>query len=83
MGAIQTTSSKPGIYQIGASGKNSQKRDTIINSKLSSYGIPGKIISQLIEKLQEQLAYHEQEVKEIKNQIDELNQFSENLINDD
>lgn len=78
VGTVRSTSKRIGTYKIGTGGGDSDRQDSS-QSKLSAYGVPGKILSQLIEENQKQLAYHEQQVETLRKQAEELMSLSKSL----
>jgi hypothetical protein len=79
LGATKTDGSELRNDEIGIGGEDSKEGDTAINGNFSGHGITGKTISQLINKLQQQLAYHKRETREIEQQIEDLSQFLKDL----
>jgi len=79
MGATAAPSRRARTYEIGVGGENSESGYSVIGSGISVHGIPGKILSQLVEELQKQLAYHRQQAEAIEKQIDELIELSESF----
>jgi hypothetical protein len=88
MGAVSTASAKHGSYEVGASGENSNESNTVVTGEGASTGISGKLVRQLVNENEKQLAYHEQQAKYHQQQseltrqrIEELKQIPENFAN--
>lgn len=86
VGVIPGLGGEPGDNKIGTSGKDSDERNTAFRTEWTPTGIPGKIISQLVDENQKQLAYHEQQAKYhqqqaelLKQRIEQLKQIPETL----
>lgn len=77
LGTSPGAGSEHGTYQVRVSGENSDQPNTSFSGQNSNAAIPGKIISQLIDENEKQLAYHEQQVELIKQRIRELKQIPE------
>lgn len=69
-------STEYGTNQITANGEDSDERDPNPSRSSSKNGISGKIVSQLIEETEKQLAYHEQQAELFKERLQELNQIN-------
>ncbi len=85
LGIIPGFGGELGNYKIGTSRKDSHESDTCFGERTDS-GISGKIVSQLIEENERQLAYHEeqcyyhqQQIKSIQDRIQNLKQIPESL----
>ncbi|MEH1992359.1 hypothetical protein [Nostoc sp.] len=79
LGIISGNSSEYGFNQIAVSREDSSEPNILIVGQWSNNGIPGKIISQLIEENEKQLAYHEQQAELIKSRIKQLKDIPESL----
>ncbi|WP_373525081.1 hypothetical protein [Nostoc sp.] len=85
LGVIPAFGRGHGDNQIGTSRKDSHQPDAAFGEWTDS-GIPGKIISQLIDENERQLAYHEeqfyyhqQQIKQVQDRIQSLKQIPETL----
>ncbi|MEH2320838.1 hypothetical protein [Nostoc sp.] len=79
LGTIPVLSSEHGLNQIPTSGEDSDQPNLPVIGQWSSNGIPGKIIGQLIDENERQLAYHEQQVELIKGRIKQLREIPESI----
>jgi hypothetical protein len=77
LATLPRTGAEYGTYQVGASREDSQASDTFVLGRESIEGIAGKLISQLINEAEKQLAYHDQQSQLLKSRIEELRQLSE------
>lgn len=77
LGTTQATSAGNGTYQVGASREDSQGTNTFILGGGSSEGIAGKLIGQLINETEKQLAYYDQQSQLLKSRLQELKEISE------
>lgn len=75
LGAFSTASTSDGIDQIGISREDSNESDTFVSGKQPDGSIPGKIISQLVDETEKQLAYHEQQAEILRERLKELKQI--------
>jgi hypothetical protein len=85
MGDVPAPSAKHGTYQIGVGGKDSNESNTVVTGEQSSVEIGGKLIRQLVNENERQLAYHkqqaeyhEQQAELLKQRIEDLRQIPEN-----
>lgn len=90
LGAIQFSSSEYGLDSFGTGREDSNKSDTYLTANISGSSISGKIISQLIDETeknlayhQKQLAYHAHEEKQLTYRLQELKQLIEGLVDVD
>lgn len=79
VGVTSTISPESRNDQIGVSGENSQQTNTFSSRKRSSSGITGKIVRQLIEETERQLAYYKTQATELEARLQELYELSEDL----
>lgn len=77
MGTLSGASAEHGTHPIRASRKNSNKSNTVVAGEGSLEGISGKIIGQLVEETDKQLAYHKEQIKALEERRRELQQISE------
>jgi hypothetical protein len=77
VGTFPAVSAEYGSYQVRTGREDSNKSDTFISGEQSIGEISGKIISQLINETEKQLAYHEEQAEVLRERIQELKQFSE------
>ncbi|MBN3924020.1 hypothetical protein [Nostoc sp. NMS4] len=83
MGAFPGTSSEYGSYKVGASREDSDKSNTVVTGGCTTSQIPGKLVSQLIDETEKQLAYYEEQVEVLKDRLKELKEIPENLTDVD
>jgi hypothetical protein len=79
LGSIPAGGSKHGVNTITVSGEDSCEPDTVVTGQQSDNGLPGKIVGQLFEENEKQLAYHQQQVEIIKARIESLRQVPQTL----
>lgn len=72
VGTVSRPSAESGTYQVGASRKDSNESNTLISGEQSIDSIPGKIIGQLVDETEKQLAYHEQQAEVLRERLREL-----------
>ncbi len=77
LGTASGTSSQHGSYSISIGRENSDTANILIANGESIRGVAGKIIRQLIEETEKQLAYHKEQVETLENRLRELNQSLE------
>ncbi|MFK0730025.1 MAG: hypothetical protein ACFKPT_25065 [Gloeotrichia echinulata GP01] len=75
MGDASRVSTEYGTNQITVDGEDSDERDPN-PSRSSKNGISGKIVGQLIEETEKQLAYYEQQAELLKERLQELKQIN-------
>ncbi|MEH2310741.1 MAG: hypothetical protein V7K35_04770 [Nostoc sp.] len=80
LGTLPRTSPKHGFNQITIGGKDSDEPNSLVIGQWSDNGISGKIIGQLIDENEKQLAYHEQQAELIKDRIKQLKEIPESLL---
>ncbi|WP_445629065.1 hypothetical protein [Nostoc sp. DSM 114167] len=78
LGTLSETSAEHGAYSLGTSGEDSNKRDSHTSRSFTNSSIPGKIISQLVDETEKQLAYHEEQAEILRNRLKELKEVSIN-----
>ncbi|MDZ8135137.1 MAG: hypothetical protein RM049_07510 [Nostoc sp. DedQUE04] len=76
MGTLSETSAEPGTYSLGTSGEDSNKRDSHTSRSFTNNSIPGKIISQLVDETEKQLAYHEEQAEILRDRLKELKEVT-------
>nr|WP_242037847.1 hypothetical protein [Tolypothrix sp. FACHB-123] len=72
MGAFRPASEEHGTYQVGTSGENSGESNPISTGQQSGEAVAGKVLSQLIDETEKQLAYHEQQAEILRERRNEL-----------
>lgn len=72
MGTFQGFSAKDGTYQIATSGEDSYKSNISTTGEQSDTSISGKIIRQLVNETEKQLAYHKSQVETLESRLEEL-----------
>ncbi|BAZ49582.1 hypothetical protein NIES4103_21940 [Nostoc sp. NIES-4103] len=77
VGAFSRVSTRDGSDQIGVGREDSNQSDTFISGEQSADQIAGKLISQLIDETEKQLAYHEQQAQVLRQRLKELKQISD------
>ncbi len=80
MGAIPTTSSGNGSYQVRTGGENSNESNTLIAGKHPANEVTGKFVSQLIDETEKQLAYYEEQAGLLRKRLEELRRIPEELL---
>lgn len=75
LGDVPVSSSEHGNYPIGIGGTYSNQSDTTASGKQRLDEISGKLISQLIEETEKQLAYHQQQVESLQTRLQELKEI--------
>ncbi|MEH2236016.1 hypothetical protein [Nostoc sp.] len=83
MGAFPGTSSEYGSYEVGTSGEDSHKSNPVIAGGCTTNQISGKLVSQLIDETEKQLAYYEEQVEVLRDRLKELKQIPETLTDVD
>ncbi|BAY74166.1 hypothetical protein NIES25_05760 [Nostoc linckia NIES-25] len=78
VGTVSDIGAEHGTYPIRTSGEDSNERDSNTSRSFANNTIPGKIISQLVEETEKQLAYHEQQAEILRNRLRELKQVNLN-----
>ncbi|MBG1240991.1 hypothetical protein [Nostoc sp. NZL] len=79
VGAFSAASSEHGSYQIATLGADSYKSDTFVTGQQSIGEFSGKLVSQLIDETEKQLAYYEQQAEVLRDRLKELKQIPESL----
>jgi hypothetical protein len=86
MGIIPAFGGKLGDYEIGAGRKDSNEPNTVSAGEWTDGGISGKLISQLIDENEKQLAYHQEQcyyhqkqAKKVQDTLERLRQIPETL----
>jgi hypothetical protein len=79
LGDAANPSSKHGAYEIAARREDCNESSTVVTEQWTASEIPGKIVSQLIDENEKQLAYHREQVEIIENRLKELRQVPESL----
>jgi hypothetical protein len=79
VGDAPKSSSEHGSYQVGTGGEDCNESNPVVPQGWTVSGIPGKIIGQLTDEVEKQLAYHEQQAEVLRDQLRELKQIPESL----
>lgn len=79
MGSTTSDGFKPGNDQVRASRENSQQTDTFSSGECTDERISGKIVRQLIKETERQLAYYKTQADELETRLQELQQLTEEL----
>ncbi|MBN3911088.1 MAG: hypothetical protein HWQ35_32470 [Nostoc sp. NMS1] len=86
MGIIPAFGGKPGDYEIGTSRKDSNEPDAVSPGEWTDGGISGKLIGQLIDENEKQLAYHQEQcyyhqtqAQKVQDTLERLRQIPETL----
>ncbi|MEN2383682.1 MAG: hypothetical protein KA716_33420 [Gloeotrichia echinulata DEX184] len=79
MGAFSATSAKDGAYEIRTGGEDSNEPNTVVTGEQRTIEIGGKLVRQLIDENEKQLAYHEQQAKHHEQQADLLRERLQEL----
>jgi hypothetical protein len=77
MGIFPIVSQRHGTYEVSVSGNDSNEADTVISRGERYKGISGKLIGQLIEETQKQLAYHRTQTEVLEERLCELKEAFE------
>jgi hypothetical protein len=72
VGTFQGSSAKDGTDQIATSGEDSYKSNISATGEQSDTSIAGKIIRQLVDETEKQLAYHKSQVETLESRLEEL-----------
>ena len=81
LGVISVSGRELGTHQIGTRGENRHEPDTFVSGKLTDSVIAGKIAGQLVEEAEKQLAYHEEQVEVIREQLHVLREIAKTSNN--
>jgi hypothetical protein len=76
VGTVSESGAEYGTIQIGASRKDSDQGNSDTRGSFSNNPIPGKIVSQLVEETEKQLAYHEQQTEILRKRLNELKEIN-------
>ncbi len=79
VGNVSTLSGKSRANPLGIGRENSHRGDSSQSGKCQDTSINGKVINQLVDQLQRELAYHRDQVSHIENRLEELQQLSGEL----
>jgi len=79
VGAFPSTSAEHGTYAVGAGRENSDESNTVVTGQQSIGELSGKLVSQLIDETEKQLAYYEQQAEVLRDRLKELKQIPESL----
>ncbi|AFZ59391.1 hypothetical protein H6G54_00750 [Anabaena cylindrica FACHB-243] len=77
LGTPETTCTGIGTHQVGTGRENSHRTDTSILGGESIEGISGKLVGQLIDETEKQLAYYDQQSQLLRVRLQELREISE------
>ncbi|WP_414546079.1 hypothetical protein [Nostoc sp. CCY0012] len=75
LGTVSGTSAEYGTYQVTTGREDSNESNISISGEQPIGSIPGKIIGQLVDETEKQLAYHEQQAEILRERLRELNQI--------
>ncbi|MEH2379173.1 MAG: hypothetical protein V7K27_09855 [Nostoc sp.] len=78
MGTLSGTSAGYGTYQIPTFREDCDESDTLVAGQQSASEIAGKLVSQLVEETEKQLAYYEQQSELLRIRLKELKQIPSN-----
>jgi hypothetical protein len=79
LGTISRISPEYGANEITVGREDSDQSDTTISRQQPGDGVSGKIVGQLIDENEKQLAYHQQQIELINARIEELKRIPEKL----
>jgi hypothetical protein len=79
LGTLSRGSSEYGINQITVGGEDSDEPDIVVIGQWSNNGISGKIIDQLIQENERQLAYHEEQAELIRSRVKQLREIPQSF----
>ncbi len=77
LGDVSNSSGEYGTYSVSAFGGNSYEQNTFIAGERTDERIAGKLVRQLIEETEKQLAYYEQQADALRKRLQELKKVSE------
>ena len=83
MGTFSGSSVEHGSNQIRVSREDRDKSNIAVTVQQSPEGIAGKIVRQLVEETDKQLAYHKEQVKALEGRRKELEQISEEYVSEE
>jgi hypothetical protein len=72
VGAFSAASSQHGSYPIATLRADSDKPNTVVTGEQSIGELSGKLVSQLIDETEKQLAYYEQQADVLRERLQEL-----------
>lgn len=75
LGTFPRSSSQHGAYKVGAGREDSSESNIFIPGQHSNTAVPGKIVSQLIQETEKQLAYYEQQAEVLRVRLQELKEI--------
>ncbi|WP_100901169.1 hypothetical protein [Nostoc flagelliforme] len=79
LGTFSGFSGESGTYSFSVARENCDQPNTAISRKWSISEISGKLIGQLIDETEKQLAYYEQQAEILRERLEELKQIPESL----
>jgi hypothetical protein len=75
LGKVARNGSRNEHDKIRVGGENRDKTDTTISRECTNVGLSGKIVGQLIDETEEQLAYYRKQVEELEDRLGHLRQI--------
>ncbi len=79
LGTLSGFSANYGSYQIATLREDSDKSDTAVTREQSISEVTGKLVSQLIDETEKQLAYYEQQSELLRERLKELKHLPDSL----
>lgn len=79
LGTLSRSSSEYGLNQITVGREDSDEPDIVVIGQWSNDGISGKIIDQLIQENERQLAYHEEQADLLRSRIKQLREIPQSF----
>jgi len=75
LGTVSRPSAEFGANQVGVSREDSNESDSFVGREQPVGTISGKVIKQLVDETEKQLAYHEQQAEVLRERLKELKQI--------
>ncbi|MEH1801395.1 MAG: hypothetical protein V7K64_27000 [Nostoc sp.] len=79
LGAFSCISGESWTYSLPAVREDCNESNTVIPGEWTVSGISGKLVSQLVNETEKQLAYYEQQAEILRERLKELKQIPETL----
>ncbi|RCJ34613.1 hypothetical protein A6769_22045 [Nostoc punctiforme NIES-2108] len=79
LGAFSNIGGESRAYSLPVAREDSNTPNTVITGEWAISGISGKLVSQLINETEKQLAYYEQQAETLRERLKELRQIPESL----
>lgn len=79
VGAFSSIGGESRAYSLPTVREDRNAPDTVVTGEWAISGISGKLVSQLINETEKQLAYYEQQAETLRERLKELKQIPESL----